>query len=105
MGKLVMKALSVSKDTCEKCGIPPLPPEDIMNLDHEMANQDLQVPVEGNYHGLLLVLGDGGHHGDDVALVHGLIGRTNDTAENWEVASETQGTGVYIKNLQDLIVF
>ena len=67
--------------------------QNVKDLNHEMANLDLQVEVEGDYLGLLLALGDDEHHGGGVVHVQGLIGRANDgRTENWRVARETQGT-------------
>ena len=48
------------------------------DLDHEITNQELQVPVEGDNLELLLALGADEHHGDDVVAVHGHDGRTKD---------------------------
>ena len=53
----------------------------VIDLNHEMANLDLQVQVEGDYLGLLLALGDDEHHGGGVVHVHGLLGRTNDVEQ------------------------
>ena len=65
--------------------------QNVIDLNHEMANLDLQVQVEGDYLGLLLVLGDDEHHDGGVVHVHGLLGRSKEHYRKLERCSRNPG--------------